>query len=62
MKVYYTTGEVAEMLGVSVTTVWKWCQEGKIQAIKTLGGQYRIPHEELERILKGSKDENEKQK
>lgn len=50
-KKYYTTGEVAEIVGVSVSTVWKWCKDGVIQAIQTPRGHYRIPKEEVEKLL-----------
>jgi excisionase family DNA binding protein len=53
-KKFLTTGEVAKMLGVTPLTVWRWCKEGKIKAIRTAGGQYRIPAEEVKKILEGS--------
>ena len=46
-----TTGEVAERLGVSTPTVWRWIQKGLIKAIQLPSGQYRVPYEEVERIL-----------
>jgi len=51
-KERYGTVEAARILGVSVFTVWRWCKEGKIKAGKTPGGQYRIPREELERLIR----------
>ena len=53
-KEYYTTGEVARKFGVSAFTVWYWIQKGKIKAIKTPGGHFRIHREEVERLLRGS--------
>jgi len=50
-KEYYTTGDVAKLFGVSVSAVQYWIKRGKIKAIKTPGGQYRIPKEELERFI-----------
>jgi len=50
-KRYFTTGEVARLLGVSAFAVWTWIRNKKIRAIKTPGGHYRIPREELERLL-----------
>lgn len=40
---FYTTGEVAELFGVTRRTVTKWCEQGRIQSIVTPGGQRRIP-------------------
>jgi len=51
-KKFYGTVEVARILGVAPLTVWRWCKEGKIKAGKTPGGQFRIPREEVERLLK----------
>lgn len=55
-KEWFTTSEVAEMLGVSVPTVWRWCKNGLIKALRTPGGQYRIPAEEVERLMKSVGD------
>ena len=51
-KKNYGTVEVARMLGVSAFAVWRWCKTGKIKAWKTPGGHYRIPREEVERLLR----------
>jgi len=51
-KEYYTTGEVAKLTGVHPVTVFGWIQAGKIKAIQlTKRGWWRIPREEVERIL-----------
>jgi excisionase family DNA binding protein len=42
-KLFYTTGEVAEMFGVTRRTVTKWCEQGRIPSTVTPGGQRRIP-------------------
>lgn len=47
---WYTTGEVAKILGVSFRTVKRWIYSGKIEATKTAGGHYRISREVLERL------------
>jgi excisionase family DNA binding protein len=60
-----TTREVADILRVSQNSVKNWIYQGKIKAIKTPGGDWRIPKDvfllslegnvELERIFqKGS--------
>ena len=56
-KDVYGTQEVARLLGVTTQTVWRWCKEGKIKAGKTPGGQYRIPREEVERLINQVKGE-----
>lgn len=52
-KKFLTTGEVARLLGVTPLTVWRWCKSGKMKAIRTAGGQYRIPAEEVKKFLEG---------
>jgi len=51
-KYFYSPNEVAERLGVTDITVKNWIKDGKLFAIKTLGGWYKIPRTEVERILK----------
>ena len=50
-KKFYTTFEVAKILSVNPLTVWRWCKKGKIKAWRTPGGHYRIPREEVDRLL-----------
>jgi excisionase family DNA binding protein len=47
----YSTGKTAKMLGIHFLTLKKWIYAGKVKAIKTLGGQYRIPESEIRRLL-----------
>ena len=47
----YSTGKTARMLGVHFITLKKWSYAGKVRAIKTLGGQYRISESEIRRLL-----------
>ncbi|WP_165907979.1 helix-turn-helix domain-containing protein [Hydrogenispora ethanolica] len=42
-KAYYKTAEIATAFQVSDRMVRKWCEQGKIQAIQTPGGAWRIP-------------------
>ncbi len=44
-------GQVAEILGVSRRTVWRWIKEGKIKAVKLPSGIYVVPETEVERII-----------
>lgn len=41
-------GEAAKILGVSVGTVRRWEREGKIAAVRTLGGQRRFNRDDLD--------------
>src|SRR5215203_5369858 len=43
--------EVAALLGVKETTVWRWCREGNLPCLK-VGKHWRIRREALERFLK----------
>ena len=50
-KEYYTTGDVARLTGYHYTTVQFWIQTGRIEARK-IGGWWRIPRKEVERVLR----------
>src|SRR4028118_1831201 len=45
--------DVAGLVGVKETTVYKWCKEGKLPCLK-VGKRWRIRREALEDFLKGS--------
>src|SRR5688572_942039 len=45
--------DVAGMIGVKETTVYKWCKEGKLPCLKA-GKHWRIRREALEHFLKSS--------
>ncbi len=51
MKDFYTPREFAQLMGVHALTATAWCREGQVKAQKTLGGHYRIPRTEIERLL-----------
>jgi excisionase family DNA binding protein len=44
---YYTTQQVANLLGVSVPTVVNWVKQGRLEAHKTPGGHRRITPQAL---------------
>jgi len=48
----YRTGKVAEILGVNRVTVIRWIKQGRIKAV-IVGREYRIPEDEVKRMLKG---------
>jgi len=45
--------EVCQRLGISYPTLARWVKEGKIRAVRTAGGKYRIPESEVMRIAEG---------
>ena len=47
---FYTTQQIAKMLGVSVPTVVNWVKQGRLSAHKTPGGHRRISREALEQF------------
>src|SRR6476620_12809598 len=44
-------GHAAEMLGVSVETLRRWEQEGRLRMDRSDGGQRLVPIEEITRLL-----------
>jgi len=54
-KAWYTTGELAEMLGRSQFTIQeRWCNDGRIECEKDPDtGKWRIPGHEVERLRLG---------
>jgi excisionase family DNA binding protein len=46
----YTTGDVARLFHVSRPAVKKWIKAGKLRAVRTPGGHFRIPARQLERF------------
>ena len=51
-KKFYTTCEVAKMVGVKAPTIIGWCNQGKLKCSKTLGkrGHRRISEKALEEL------------
>lgn len=43
--------EVCQLLGISYSTLLRWIREGKIRAVTTEGGKYRIPYSEVRKYL-----------
>jgi len=56
-KEYYTTGEAAKIIGVSFRTIKRWIYAGRIRTLKTAGGHYRIPRDEIKRLLSETEDQ-----
>jgi putative resolvase len=47
----YSIGEFAEKAGLDVSTVKKYCRNNQLKYTRTPGGDRRIPHEELEKLI-----------
>ena len=45
--------EVCQRLGISYSTLSRWVREGRIRAIRTAGGKFRVPESEVRRIAEG---------
>lgn len=46
-----SAGDVAELMGVKETTVWRWCREGNLPCLK-VGKHWRLRREALDDFLK----------
>jgi molybdopterin-binding protein len=44
-------GRAAEMLGVTVDTVRRWADSGRLRTIRSAGGQRRVPIDEVTRLI-----------
>lgn len=49
-RLFYSTGQVAQQLGVTLPTVRALCENGVIEAERTPGGQWRVRASEIERL------------
>jgi molybdopterin-binding protein len=47
----YTPRDAAERLGISYPTIKQWLYRGKLRAVKTPGGHYRIHGRDIEAML-----------
>ena len=45
--------EVCQRLGISYSTLSRWVKEGRIRAVRTAGGKYRVPESEVRRVAEG---------
>jgi molybdopterin-binding protein len=55
MTTLLTPREAALRLGISYPTIKQWLYRGKLKAVKTPGGHYRIPEAELDSLLHKAK-------
>ncbi|MBI2207059.1 MAG: response regulator [Candidatus Rokubacteria bacterium] len=47
---FLTTGEVGELLQVSIPTVKRWIRDGHLKGFQTAGGHFRVTADDLERF------------
>ncbi|MGC9291373.1 MAG: helix-turn-helix domain-containing protein [Acidobacteriaceae bacterium] len=47
----YTPREAAQLLGISYPTIKQWIYRGKLKAVKTPGGHYRIAEREIQAMM-----------
>jgi len=51
-----TPGEVAEYLKVPIETVWRWCRNGTLPAVK-IGKYWRVPRGKLDAFIEAELQE-----
>lgn len=56
---YYKTNDLAKIFNVSRDAIITWINQGLISAIKTPGGLYRIPINEVDKLKEKFKIEND---
>jgi excisionase family DNA binding protein len=54
MSEYFTPRQVSRALGVSESSLKRWCDKGILQIVRTAGGHRRLPLEEVMRFLRES--------
>ncbi len=50
---HYSPKQAAAALGVSESSVKRWCDLGAVQVLRTAGGHRRIPRQSVEKLLAG---------
>lgn len=48
----YSTYQAAKLLGVSLSAITNWVNDGKINCVRTPGGHRRIPPDEIRKLVK----------
>jgi excisionase family DNA binding protein len=43
--------EACQLLSTPYSTLLRWNREGKIRAVTTVGGKYRVPYSEVKKYL-----------
>jgi molybdopterin-binding protein len=52
----YRSGQLAELLGVSVDTVRRWCDEGRLETVRSEGGHRLVDGRSLARFVRDQVD------
>jgi excisionase family DNA binding protein len=47
----YSTGQVARLLSVTPDTVLKWIKGGRLPAVRTAGGHYRVAEDDVDALV-----------
>jgi excisionase family DNA binding protein len=58
MENFYTTKDVAKLLGYTTRHVIRLCLDGTIKGVKKFGKSYAIPKQSVDTLLKAKKDGN----
>ena len=53
MEELLTVREAADYLRVSQATLWRWCQEGRVPALK-IGHEWRVVSPALQRLVEAA--------
>ena len=48
----YRPGQLAELLGVSADTVRRWCDEGRLETVRSEGGHRMVDGASLARFVR----------
>ncbi len=51
-----STGRASKLLSVTPDTILKWIKQGKVRAVRTAGGHYRVSQEAIEAFLQSSSE------
>jgi excisionase family DNA binding protein len=54
MEKFHSIKEVSALLGLHVSTVWRYIQDGRLHAHKLGGFTYRISDEALQNFINGA--------
>jgi len=54
--VQYRPGQLADLLGVSADTVRRWCDEGRMETVRSEGGHRMVEGRELARFVREQDD------
>ena len=54
MTTFFTPHQVSRALGVSESTLKRWCDKGVLETVRTAGGHRRVAYEEVARFLRDS--------